>query len=100
MKNHAQKLTLVAAVLASVSAAPLCYGQSGDNGGTNTNVPVMTVTAGQGGYVRLPDLRPAPQRYALTGERSRADEGYRAWVRSVGGFYRAGQAQMIIPAGQ
>ncbi len=32
------------------------------------NHPTLTVTAGQGGYIRLPDLTPMPSSYALTGE--------------------------------
>jgi hypothetical protein len=57
--------------------------------------PRMTVTGGQGGYIVLPDTRPAPPRYALTGE---SRPGSRAWQSAAGPSLRVGQSEIILPA--
>jgi len=59
--------------------------------------PSRTVTAGQGGYVQLPDLRPAPASYALTGEESQYRQTLRAWQAQVGPVFSVGNARIVIP---
>ena len=75
-----------------LGAASICPAQE------DQPVPRMTVTAGQGGYIVLPDIRPAPDRYALTGEIERTRQSSRVWQRTVGPVINAGQAQVILPA--
>lgn len=58
----------------------------------NVNRPLMSVTAGQGGYVFLPEVRPAP--FALTGARSSST----SWERQLGPRFNAGQTIIFLPA--
>jgi len=58
--------------------------------------PTMTVTAGQAGYVALPDTSPAPASYALTGERSQNDQALRDWQAQAGPVYGVGNGRIPI----
>jgi len=58
--------------------------------------PKLTVTAGQAGYIALPDIRPAPERYALTGEQARQPS--KIWQSTAGPRLRVGQAEVTLPA--
>lgn len=61
------------------------------------NHPVMTVTAGQGGFVRLPDLSPRPATYSLTGEPSAYAQSARVWQGQLGPVYQFGNGMIVIP---
>jgi hypothetical protein len=58
--------------------------------------PTFTVTGGQGGYVAIPDTRPAPQSYALTGEQSQYRKTLRDWQAQAGPVYSVGNARIVI----
>ena len=64
----------------------------------NDTSPRMTVTAGQAGYIVLPDTRPQPQRFALTGEGQPSRQSSRLWQQSAGPVFNAGQSQILLPA--
>jgi hypothetical protein len=87
--TRAAKIALIA--IAGSAAASFC---SADEATTASR----TVTGGQGGYVMLPDLRPAPATYALTGEESQYRQTLHAWQRQAGPVYSVGNARIVIPA--
>ena len=60
--------------------------------------PMITVTAGQAGYIIIPDTRPQPQRYALTGEPQPTRQSSKAWQQSAGPVFTTGQSQLLLPA--
>jgi hypothetical protein len=90
MKSTAQK-TYLAGIVVLVAGA-VCAAQDW------REAPVITVTAGQGGYIALPDIRPAPQRFALTGDQDGSRQSARVWQSVVGPRYRVGQAEITLPA--
>ena len=96
MRTNALKGFVATAAAVLLGGVAVCTAQERDEGSTNR--PVITVTAGQGGYIRLPDLRPAEHAFALTGERNQADRSARAWQREAGPRYRVGQAEITLPA--
>lgn len=61
------------------------------------NHPTLTVTAGQGGYIRLPDLTPMPSSYALTGEMQENRQSLRDWQRIAGPIFQIGNARIVLP---
>lgn len=75
-----------------LGAASICPAQN------EPAAPRITVTAGQGGYIVLPDTRPEPERYALTGEVARTRQSSRLWQQTVGPVMNVGQAQLSLPA--
>lgn len=75
-----------------VGGASVCLGQN------EKAPPMMTVTAGQGGYIVLPDTRPEPQGYALTGEVRQTRQSSRVWQHVAGPTIRVGQSEITLPA--
>jgi hypothetical protein len=91
--NH---VGMKAAFVALISAATgsFCFAQQDNQ--DRVQQPVLTVSAGQAGFIRLPDLRPTQQRYALTGERD-SSEAARAWQRQAGPMLRVGNTAIVLP---
>ncbi len=65
---------------------------------SDKTAPVMTVTAGQGGYFTLPDTRPQPQPYALTGDARTTRPSSNVWQHTAGPVINVGQSQLVLPA--
>ncbi|HWE00922.1 MAG TPA: hypothetical protein VG326_00830 [Tepidisphaeraceae bacterium] len=92
---RAAKIALIA--IAASAAASFCNADQVTNG---NRLPLQTVTAGQGGYIQIPDLRPAPASYALTGEESQYRQTLHAWQQQAGPMYSVGNARIVIPIGR
>ena len=87
IKSFASRAALFA--LAVAASATLCSAQDNDP-------RPMTVYGGQGGYVVISDIRPAPQSYALTGEQSQYRKTLQAWQSQAGPVYSVGNARIVI----
>ena len=76
--------------LAVAASTALCSGQE------TSARPALMIVGGQGAYVSIPDMRPAPLRYALTGEQSPFRQTLQAWQAQAGPVFRVGNASIII----
>ena len=66
--------------------------------GADYAAPVITITAGQGGALRLPAVSVIAQPYTLTGESSQLDRARRDWQQQAGPRMRVGQSEITLPA--
>ena len=89
---------LIAAAIALLGAASVSVVHAQETVTPSSNNRAQTVTAGQGGYFRLPDTTPAPSTYALTGEESPYRQSLRAWQRQAGPVFSVGNGTITLPA--
>src|SRR5580693_6833109 len=90
IKTLATRTALFA--MAVATSANACLAQP------NSTRPAYSIVAGQGGYVVLPDTRPAQRSYAFTGEQSSYRQTLQAWQAQAGPVYSVGNALVFIPA--
>jgi hypothetical protein len=90
------RMGIKAAVVALVTAAAGSFSGAQEYIQGPVQRPIMTVTAGQAGYIALPDLRAPESVYALTGSRD-SSEANRAWQHAAGPMLRVGNATIVLP---
>lgn len=94
MKASIKYFATRTALLALTVAGSVTFASAQDNSASPPHS--ITIAGGQGGLVFIPDTRPAPQSFALTGEPSTYRQTLQAWHAQAGPVYSVGNARIVV----